>query len=183
MSDTNFTNSTDFKANMMCGQAFVLRGSGKPPGASPICPCMYCTTDLGNDRSSARSSTVFAVNLFWTMNCARSPTTFDDGVTWKKQHTHTPSRTVPDHQLPLTMVSPEWNSTHTHHHELCQITNYLWWWCHLNETAHTHHHELCQITNYLWWWCHLNETAHTHHETLSVFATDPFTTDPDSRSI
>ena len=38
-------------------------------------------TLCGKDSSSARSITVSAVSLFCTKNCAKSPTTFDDGVT------------------------------------------------------------------------------------------------------
>ena len=63
------------------GQTLVRRGSGNPPGGVPIAPCMYSTTDDGKDSSSARASTVSAVSLFCTKNCAKSPTTFDDGVT------------------------------------------------------------------------------------------------------
>ena len=54
-------------------------------GRSRTCaswPCMKSTTLEGNESSSARSRTPFAVKLFCTMNCVRSPTTFDDGVTF-----------------------------------------------------------------------------------------------------
>mmetsp|Transcript_11679 Transcript_11679/g.43285 ORF Transcript_11679/g.43285 Transcript_11679/m.43285 type:complete len:228 (+) Transcript_11679:798-1481(+) len=44
-------------------------------------PWKYSTTDVGKDRVSACSTTLFASKLFATRNCAKSPTTFDDGVT------------------------------------------------------------------------------------------------------
>jgi len=59
----------------------VRSGSGNPPGGTPMCPCMNWMTDCGKDSSSARSITDWASSLFCTRNCAKSPTTFDDGVT------------------------------------------------------------------------------------------------------
>jgi hypothetical protein len=47
----------------------------------PSCPCINSTTLDGNESSSTRSWISFVVKLFCTINCARSPTTFDDGVT------------------------------------------------------------------------------------------------------
>jgi hypothetical protein len=57
-------------------------GSGKPPAGWPMAPCMYSTTDEGNESSAARSTTECSSSLFATMNWARSPTTLDEGVTW-----------------------------------------------------------------------------------------------------
>lgn len=43
---------------------------------------MRLLTDLeGRERFSALSTSWRSLRLFWTMNCARSPTTLDDGVT------------------------------------------------------------------------------------------------------
>mmetsp|Transcript_43518 Transcript_43518/g.70042 ORF Transcript_43518/g.70042 Transcript_43518/m.70042 type:complete len:228 (-) Transcript_43518:1477-2160(-) len=44
-------------------------------------PWKYSTTDVGNDRVSAWSTTDVAFRSLATRNCARSPTTLDDGVT------------------------------------------------------------------------------------------------------
>lgn len=60
-----------------------LRGSGNPPCGMPTYPCRNSTTDWGKDSSSARSSTSALLKLFCTMNWARSPTIFEDGVTWE----------------------------------------------------------------------------------------------------
>lgn len=35
----------------------------------------------GSERLSALSTSSCSLRLFWTINCARSPTTLDDGVT------------------------------------------------------------------------------------------------------
>ena len=42
---------------------------------------MNSTTEDGNESSSARLITSLGDSLFWTMNCAKSPTILDDGVT------------------------------------------------------------------------------------------------------
>lgn len=59
----------------------VRSGSGKPPGGWPMRPSKYSTTDDGKLSSSAFSSRLSSSRLFCTMNCARSPTTFELGVT------------------------------------------------------------------------------------------------------
>lgn len=70
---------------MRCaGRTFDLKGSGKPPWGMPMCPCRNSTTERGKDNSSALSSTSARVREFCTMNCARSPTILEEGVTWRK---------------------------------------------------------------------------------------------------
>lgn len=64
----------------------VLSGSGYPPGGTPRYPWKYSITDTGKDNSSARSSTISLVSLFWTINWAISPTTLEEGVTYKLYH-------------------------------------------------------------------------------------------------
>mmetsp|Transcript_24429 Transcript_24429/g.60042 ORF Transcript_24429/g.60042 Transcript_24429/m.60042 type:complete len:262 (-) Transcript_24429:1380-2165(-) len=59
----------------------VRKGSGKPPAGCPMKPCRYSTTEVGNDRVSAFSTTDVASRLLATRNCARSPTTLEEGVT------------------------------------------------------------------------------------------------------
>eukprot|EP00906_Rhabdomonas_costata_P002782 RCo004328 len=66
----------------------VRIGSGKPPSGCPSSPSKYSTTLLGKDSVSAFSSTAASLSLFCTMNCARSPTTLELGVTF----TMSPSR-------------------------------------------------------------------------------------------
>lgn len=74
-----------FKWEMRCaGCTFDLKGSGKPPWGMPMCPCRNSTTERGKDNSSALSSTSARVREFCTMNCARSPTILEEGVTWRK---------------------------------------------------------------------------------------------------
>jgi len=42
-------------------------------------------TELGKESSSARARTSASLSLFWTMNCARSPTTLEEGVTCREE--------------------------------------------------------------------------------------------------
>mmetsp|Transcript_27434 Transcript_27434/g.89805 ORF Transcript_27434/g.89805 Transcript_27434/m.89805 type:complete len:210 (-) Transcript_27434:2352-2981(-) len=56
-------------------------GSGKPPCGCPIWPCMYSTTEEGKLSCSACTSTASSSSSFCTINCARSPTTLELGVT------------------------------------------------------------------------------------------------------
>ena len=69
--------STRSLFRMMC----VRSGSGKPPGGVPKKPWKNSTTDTGKSRVDACSSTSRADSLLATMNCAKSPTTLDEGVT------------------------------------------------------------------------------------------------------
>lgn len=69
----------------LTGSTLDLNGSGNPPCGIPMYPCRNSTTDRGNDSSSALSSTSALVRLFCTMNWAKSPTIFEDGVTWERR--------------------------------------------------------------------------------------------------
>mmetsp|Transcript_6552 Transcript_6552/g.11308 ORF Transcript_6552/g.11308 Transcript_6552/m.11308 type:complete len:227 (+) Transcript_6552:810-1490(+) len=60
---------------------WVRSGSGKPPGGWPRRPWKYSTTEVGKERVAALSSRECCSSSFCTMNCARSPTTFEVGVT------------------------------------------------------------------------------------------------------
>lgn len=59
----------------------VRSGSGKPPVGIPMSPRINSTTEVGKLSSSALRSTSSADRSFCTMKAARSPTTFDEGVT------------------------------------------------------------------------------------------------------
>mmetsp|Transcript_24533 Transcript_24533/g.62564 ORF Transcript_24533/g.62564 Transcript_24533/m.62564 type:complete len:251 (-) Transcript_24533:366-1118(-) len=56
-------------------------GCGKPPCGTPIAPWKNSTTDDGNESESACARTAASSRLLVTMNCARSPTTLEEGVT------------------------------------------------------------------------------------------------------
>lgn len=58
-----------------------LSGSGYPPYGWPNLPWRNSNTDFGKESSSALATTSSSSNLFDTINCAKSPTTLDDGVT------------------------------------------------------------------------------------------------------
>ncbi|RNA12581.1 hypothetical protein BpHYR1_009065 [Brachionus plicatilis] len=60
----------------------LLSGSGNPPGGCPIKPCMYSTTEVGKDKSSALLTKSSLLSLFCTINWAKSPTILDEGVTF-----------------------------------------------------------------------------------------------------
>ncbi len=60
----------------------LRRGSGNPPTGCPRYPWKNSTTEDGKSSWSARSMTSCFENPFWTIHCAKSPTTFDDGVTY-----------------------------------------------------------------------------------------------------
>ena len=63
-------------------RTLLVSGSGKPPGGTPIAPWKYETTEAGSGSESADAITSSGSRFDETMNCARSPTTFDDGVTF-----------------------------------------------------------------------------------------------------
>ena len=56
-------------------------GCGKPPCGMPIAPWKYSTTLEGKESVSACARTPSSSRPLAAMNCARSPTTLDDGVT------------------------------------------------------------------------------------------------------
>ena len=58
-----------------------LNGSGKPPAGTPNFPFIKSSTLSGKSYCSAFSTTVFSSRPFYTKNRAKSPTTFDEGVT------------------------------------------------------------------------------------------------------
>ena len=61
---------------------FFWMPSGQPPSGRPRSPRIICTTDSGNATSTFGSSTCSLVMPLDTIINARSPTTFDDGVTF-----------------------------------------------------------------------------------------------------
>ena len=71
---------------------FLRSSSSNPPSGVPMYPWKYSTTLVGKLRVLAFSTTSSSLRWFCTINCARSPTTLELGVTcWgggggKKQH-------------------------------------------------------------------------------------------------
>mmetsp|Transcript_14871 Transcript_14871/g.45023 ORF Transcript_14871/g.45023 Transcript_14871/m.45023 type:complete len:283 (-) Transcript_14871:1096-1944(-) len=57
-------------------------GSGNPPTGMPRAPWKNSTTEEGNDKEAASLLTSSAVRELVTMNCARSPTVLEEGVTF-----------------------------------------------------------------------------------------------------
>lgn len=60
---------------------FDLNGSGNPPSGTPNFPFIKSRTLSGKSNSSAFSTIECSSNFFWTKKIAKSPTTFEEGVT------------------------------------------------------------------------------------------------------
>mmetsp|Transcript_23155 Transcript_23155/g.78199 ORF Transcript_23155/g.78199 Transcript_23155/m.78199 type:complete len:244 (+) Transcript_23155:1861-2592(+) len=66
-----------------CARTAVLKGSGKPPGGTPNLPCRYSTTESGYFAVLVAKTACSGEEIaFATKNCAKSPTTLEEGVTF-----------------------------------------------------------------------------------------------------